>query len=229
METWTSYSLTDFLLFAPDTYFRLFERANAEFWPGHLVIAGAALWLLILLLDPARRSGGIVALLLAAVWALVAGVFFAHYYAQINPAAQWFAVGFGVQTVLLVLAAAVDTRHPLAQHGAESGFRIGLSLYFIALFIHPLAGLVAGRPWQGVEVFGIAPDPTALGTLGVVLMWKRNLVWLLVPIPLLWCAISAVTYIAMDIVSGTLPFLIAAAAILAVKLGHWNSDGQRSA
>jgi hypothetical protein len=51
-----------------------------------------------------------------------------------------------------------------------------------------------GRPWNQAEVFGMMPDPTALGTLGFALLLstpRRR--WLLVVIPLLWCAISGAT------------------------------------
>ena len=43
MPEWWTYSLTDFLLFSPDTYWRLFERYNEAIWP--LQIGAAALGL----------------------------------------------------------------------------------------------------------------------------------------------------------------------------------------
>ena len=47
------------------------------------------------------------------------------------------------------------------------------------------------------EVFGMAPDPTALFTLGLLLALPlRRVGWLLV-IPLVWCATSGATLWAM--------------------------------
>jgi hypothetical protein len=37
MSEWWSYTLSDFLLFSPRTYYRLFELHNAEWWPAHFV------------------------------------------------------------------------------------------------------------------------------------------------------------------------------------------------
>ena len=51
---------------------------------------------------------------------------------------------------------------------------------------------------SAVEVFGIAPDPTVVATLGVLLVARGRNAWLLLPIPLLWCAISGATLWAMD-------------------------------
>ena len=67
-----------------------------------------------------------------------------------------------------------------------------LGICLFGLFIHPLFGPLIGRSWLQVEVFGIAPDPTAITTLGVLLTaHPRN--WLLLIIPLLWCVISGAT------------------------------------
>ena len=41
-----------------------------------------------------------------------------------------------------------------------------------------------------MEIFGVAPDPTVMATLGVLLTAGRRVCWELLVIPLLWCAIS---------------------------------------
>ena len=50
MSEWWSYSLSDFLMFSPRTYYRLFELYNLALWPWH--IAGLALGLVVLALWP---------------------------------------------------------------------------------------------------------------------------------------------------------------------------------
>lgn len=51
-----------------------------------------------------------------------------------------------------------------------------------------------GRPAAQAEIFGLAPDPTAIACLGVLSVvaagrWRMTLAI----IPLLWCALSAAT------------------------------------
>ena len=92
METWTSYALSDFLMFSAASYFRRYELANAELWPGQPLLIAVAAWLWWSMRRPGPRSGLQVALLLAAVWAFVAGWFLYRHYAQINLAAGWFAL-----------------------------------------------------------------------------------------------------------------------------------------
>ena len=40
MAVWLSYTLSDFLLFTPHTYYRLFELYNRAVWPAHGVQPG---------------------------------------------------------------------------------------------------------------------------------------------------------------------------------------------
>ncbi|MDJ0780129.1 MAG: DUF6064 family protein [Gammaproteobacteria bacterium] len=216
MQDWASYALSDFLMFSPASYYRRYELANADLWPGQLLLAAAAITLLWALRRPGPRSGQWAALLLAAVWAMVAGLFLHRHYAQINLAADGFALVFLLQALLLlacglsptwrqrVLAARpVSTRHP------------GMLLFVYALLVHPLFGLLADRPWQGVELFGIAPDATALATLGILLTGSLAANWPLLIVPLTWCAISALTYLAMGHVHGIAPLVLAIAALVA--------------
>ena len=47
--------------------------------------------------------------------------------------------------------------------------RVGLGLLLWAVLVHPVLALAMGRPWVQAEVFGLAPDPTAIAVLGVLL------------------------------------------------------------
>lgn len=85
-----------------------------------------------------------------------------------------------------------------------------------AVALQPLIGPLVGRPWSQVEIFAIAPDPTVVATLGVLIHisgWKR---WLLLPIPLLWCLVSGATAWVMQSADAALMPLAAALAIAVV-------------
>src|SRR5262245_5212383 len=51
---------------------------------------------------------------------------------------------------------------------------IGIALCVYALALHPLIALVAGRPLHATEVVGLAPDPTASATLGLLSLAPRR-------------------------------------------------------
>ena len=72
MSEWWTYSLSDFLLFSPRTYYRLFELYNLAIWPTQL--AGLALGAAILVMLRTRTTwqGRIIMAVLALVWLWVA-------------------------------------------------------------------------------------------------------------------------------------------------------------
>jgi hypothetical protein len=50
-----------------------------------------------------------------------------------------------------------------------------------------------GQGWQSGEVFGLAPDPTAVATLAVTALWPGTGRWLLSIVPLAWCLATGLT------------------------------------
>lgn len=210
---WPGYSLEDFLLFSSATYYRLFELHNRAVWPGQLLAGVLGLAILGLLHRAgAAWRGRAVAAILAACWLWVAWAYLLGRYDTINWAARYFAAAFAFQAVLLAWSGlARDRLRPATGPAA----RAGVALLLFALLLQPLVGpLLAGRAWAGVELFAVAPDPTVLATLGVLLAADR-LPWELLPVPLLWCAVSGATAWAMD--SPDAP-LMPAAAVLTLAL-----------
>lgn len=192
MSDWWTYSLSDFLLFSPSTYFRLFALYNAAIWPAHLpaVALGAGV-LAVLARAAARWQVRLVCVLLAFVWLWVAWGYLLARYATINWAASYLAVTFAVQAGLF-LVMGMMVRQGGFVPSATGRRRLGLGLVGFALFVYPFITLMAGRSISQAEVFAIAPDPTVLATLGMVLMEPR-MHWGLFVIPCLWCGLSGLT------------------------------------
>jgi len=221
MTEWWTYRLQDFLMFAPRTYYRLFELANSELWPAHLPTFGIGVAVLVLSLAAARqpRCAPPACVLLALLWGWVAWAFLWQRYASINWAARGFAVGFALEGVLLLVYAATGVTHRAA--GPAGVRRVALGLWLLALVLHPAVAPLLGRPWLQAEWFGIAPDPTALATLGWLLQVSpavrspaaRLLAALTWGVPLLWCAISGATLLAMRSPAAV---LLPAAAVVAL-------------
>ena len=214
MSEWWTYSLTSFLLFSARTYYRLFELYNADVWPLQIVTLAAGLAILFLIVRGAAWSGRIVAAILAALWLFVAWAYLLERYDPINFAARYFAIGFALQALLLVWVGVIRDRLRF-----DSARWIGIALVIYALAIHPLTAPLSGRPWTQAEIFGLAPDPTVIATLGVLVAAARPH-WLLLIMPLLWCAISSLTLWTME--SAEAP-VIASSAAIALGVAAWKS------
>lgn len=188
MSEWWTYRPSDFLMFSPRTYHRLFELMNAAWWPLPWLLPLAGLVLVALAFTRHARLAGWA---WAAVWAFVGWAFHAERYAQVMTAAPWFAGAFCAQALLLVLVPVLV--RPVAAQPSITAW----GLWGLAFVAWPLSALAEGRPPAQVQVFGLAPDPTALATLGLLAAMRPS-PWWLWPLPLLWCAASALTLATMD-------------------------------
>ena len=195
MSEWWTYELSDFLLFSPRTYYRLFELYNREIWPGQLVALAAGILLLALLRSPGLWPSRTIFAVLGACWLWVAWGYHYARYASINWAASYFAMAFAVEAVLLT---ALGVGRGLVLRPPARWVRwCGIALVVFGLAVQPLIGPLVGRPWSQTEILGIAPDPTVVATLGVLALASGWPKWLLLPIPILWCLVSGAITLAM--------------------------------
>ena len=212
MSEWWTYSLRDLLLFSPQTYYRQFELHNAEWWPLPLITLALGLALPLLLRRGTAPTGRLVVTALALAWLWVAWAFHWQRYAAINFAGGYLALAFTVEALLLLWTA--TTRGSLQFEAvSKPRYYAGMGVLLYALLVHPLIGPLQGRSLAQAEVFGMAPDPTTLATLGILLLAGRRRFWLLAPIPLLWCLLSGATLWAMEAADF---FIMPLAAMLAI-------------
>lgn len=212
MSEWWTYRPGSFLMFSPQVYDRLFEAHNRAWWPLPLLALALGVLVLGLLLLRHPRAGKTAALLLAAGWLFVGWGYFIQRYADIHLAGTPIAIACIAQALLLLWFGGMRARTgPDGAPGGAIDARAGVLLFTLAL-AWPLLAPVAGRPWMQAEVIGIAPDPTALATLGLLLA-SRAPAWALLPVPLLWLAFSGATLASMGDARAA---LLAALLLLAV-------------
>ncbi|HKP22897.1 MAG TPA: DUF6064 family protein [Dongiaceae bacterium] len=188
-----SYRLSDFLLFSPRVYWRMFELHNQALWPLPLATLALGIAALALVLLRPQQSERWIAILLAILWAWVGWSFVWERYATINWTAAYAAPFFAIEAAMLAIVGGLG-RFALDPRGARG---IGGVLLVTLALGYPLLALVFGRSWQGAEFFGTAPDPTAIATLGFLIMARGRSVLAFYPIPLLWCLMSGLTLWAM--------------------------------
>lgn len=210
MSEWWTYTLSDFLMFSQRSYYRMIALYNEAVWPAHLPALVAGLVVIGYVARPEPRTRRIALLVLAVAWAWIAWAYHLQRYADINTAGPWFALASGVQALLLCFMA-------LRPHGAAPARlqkQVALGLTGLAVIGYPLLALGSSSGWSRAEVFGIAPDPTAVATLGVLLTFRAHSVgWL---IPLASCAVSGATLMELRV---GYAWLLPTFGILAVAAG----------
>ena len=205
MSEWWTYRLSDFLMFSPRTYYRLFELYNDGIWPAQ--IAALALGLAALWLIGRGTHGRVAAAIFAMAWIFVAWAYHWERYATINMAAPYYAIGFAVEALLLAWVG-VKRDGPRFERPAGPAGHLGVAMLVAGIAFYPLLAPLFGRSWWQAEIFGIASDPTAIATVGALLLATGRSPLLLV-LPLLWCAISAATLWTMESAEAAVPGLVA--------------------
>ena len=192
MDEWWTYGIAELILFTPETYFRLFELYHREWWPMQLACLVMAVVILLCLWLKPTRGGRVIAILLAASWAWVGWAFLHARFAAIHWVADWYAVAFVIQALLLFV-------YGLSRRGMEfetgNTVRAGIGIFVLlgVLLVMPATAHLTGREWMEAELFAMTPDATALATLGLLLLAKgRFTVWLVV-IPVAWCFVTGAT------------------------------------
>jgi len=212
MPEWWTYTLSDFLMFSPRTYYRMLERYNAAVWPGQIPALALGLAILALLRWPSARQGRILSGVVAVLWGWIAWAFLWKRYATINWPATYFAGGFAVEALLLGWIGTARGRLSFRLERDPASV-LGIALFVFAVAVYPSLAMLFGRPWRQAELFGIMPDPTVLATLGLLLLAAGRPHWGLLAVPILWCLISGATLLAIGSPDA---WLLPVAAVLAI-------------
>jgi Family of unknown function (DUF6064) len=216
MPEWWSYSLSDFLLFSPRTYYRLLARYNESVWPAQVLTLSLGFGILVLLLRPRSWQGRAISLVLAALWSWIAWAFLWQRYATINWMARYVVPLFAIEALLLAWLGA--RQRPMFRVTHDPAGLIGLGLFLLSLLLYPMIARLAERDWAQAEVFGIAPDATVIATLGLLLLTDGRLRWSLFPVPILWSVLTGATLWAMNSPEAWIPLV---AALLVPAAAFW--------
>jgi hypothetical protein len=220
MPEWWTYTLTDFLMFSPQVYFRQFELHNRALWPAQLLTLGVGAAILLALLRRDEKQLRLLVAVLGGLWIWISWAFFWDRYAMINWGAVYVAPFVAAEGVLLIWIGLARGRLALPAT-ADAPRRAAIGLFAAALALYPFVAPLSGRSWLSAEVFGIAPDPTAVATLALLAVTRGRSRWLSMPIPLLWCMLSAATLWTMEAGGFFLPIAGALASVaLAMARGR---------
>jgi len=175
--------------FTPEAFFAVFAAYNQALWPlpvlAELLGLGAA-GLAVVQRGWADRA---VAAILALLWLFMGAGYHLAFFTAINPMAYAFGALFLVEGILLAWYGVWQGGWRLGSlSGARGWIAGGLALY--ALVIYPLVGLLGNHPYPNTPLFGVAPCPTTVFTLALLLLTRDGMPWLLTAIPLAWAGIG---------------------------------------
>jgi hypothetical protein len=202
------------LPFTIEEFLQVFQDYNAAIWPAQ--IFAEAIGIVILAALFVRRDGSLSVAMaaLGVLWAFTGIGYHLMFFARINPLAPVFAGFFVVQAFLFVLAA---IRPGNLRLSAAPTLRwvLGLAAIVYAMAVYPVMGIWAGHGGMAGPMFGVAPCPTTIFTLGILMMTRGRWVVLLSIIPVLWSLIGLAAALQLGIPED-LGLPVAGAVLIAV-------------
>ncbi len=165
-----------------------YAQYNAAAWPGQPVALLLALAALGLAAWPRRGGGRIIGAILAAFWLWCGLVFFPRTMAPLDFMAPVYGWVFVFQAALLAWALVWRRRTFRFRPEAASGAALAIAAG--ALFGLPALSVFGGAGWAGARIVGLAPGPTVLFTLALLLLTEGRWRWLLMVVPLAWCLLA---------------------------------------
>jgi Family of unknown function (DUF6064) len=170
-------------------FFAVFADYNAAMWPLQIVAYGLGVLAVIALWLRGGLAKQVILAVLAILWAVNGIGYHFLFFSEINPVAKGFAGFFVLQSILF--AASIFIANDL-RFQVRANFRsaAGLSLIVYALLIYELLGYWAGHGMMAGPLFGVAPCPTTIFTIGMLLLARgKGVAWLSV-IPIMWSLVG---------------------------------------
>lgn len=191
-------TLSRLVPFTRDVFLGGVGRYNEAVWPVQI-----AAYLLVLLalwcaLRPFPGSGRLISAVLAAAWIWTGVAYYMLHQAQINWAAWALGVVFTLQGLAFLVTGVFRGRVGFRFAG-DSASWASLVLIAAAAVLYPLIGTGVGQGWPRMPLVGVAPGPTLVWTLGMLLLAVPRAPWHLLFIPLLWSLTGAAGAVLLDL------------------------------
>lgn len=202
------------LPFNIEEFLKVFQDYNSAIWPAQML--ALAIGFVILAALFVRRDGSrrVTMAALGVLWAFTGIGYHLMFFARINPLAPVFAGFFVGQAVLFVVAVIRPGDIRLSAALILQSI-LGLAAIVYAMAVYPVLGIWAEHGGMAGPMFGVAPCPTTIYTLGILMMTRgRWVVWLSI-IPILWSLVGLAAALQLGI-SEDLGLPVAGAVLIAV-------------
>ncbi|GGC16864.1 hypothetical protein GCM10011494_39690 [Novosphingobium endophyticum] len=202
------------LPFTRDRFFELFAAYNEAIWPAIPIFYLLAMIATLAAWRRHPQAGCVVSGALAVMWAWAGLVYHGLFFTRINPAAWAFAFGFLLQAVIWAFQAGSRTAFGFEDRSPVRAMA-GWAMIAYALLVYPALGLLSGEAYPALPMFGVAPCPLVIFTLGLM-TWASKVHWWVWIVPLVWAIIGGSAAILLSVPQDwALP--IAALAALALR------------
>lgn len=206
-----------------EEFFALLETYNVVYWPVHVVTFLLGVTAVVLALKKATGFDRIISGILASLWLWSGVIFLIVFFGPSTPMifgitvpGFWYAAGalFIIQSIVFLYFGVI--RRSIA-YGSDGNpyATVGLVAIAYAMIVYPIIGYITGHPIPGYPLFGSAPCPVTIFTVGMLLLTNRRMPRLVPIIPLIWGLMGILAVVVFSVwadvglfAAGILGFLI---------------------
>lgn len=186
------------LPFTEDQFFGIFEIYNRAIWPAQIAAYMLGALAIGFAFSRAPYRGRLISAVLAIFWLWMGIAYHWVYFSAINDAAHLFGFMFILQGLLFAWFGVIKGRPSFAFQNNLSGWA-GVVLILYAMAVYPLIGVTLGHGYPKSPMFGVAPCPTTIFTLGLLLWASAAVPWTLIVVPILWTVIGFTAAFLLDV------------------------------
>lgn len=185
------------LPFTRPEFLQVFADYNTAIWPLQIVTWALGFFAAACLLARPGWADRVVATTLGIFWLIMAVGYQVSFFSAINGAAYVFGALFLLMAMVFFIEGTVRNRlHFTQTHGPRGSLAAATMIY--ALLIYPLLGLLLTHPYPQTPMFGVAPCPTTIFTLGILMLLHYQHRLLVAAIPLLWSMVGGSAALLLD-------------------------------
>jgi len=190
-----------------DDFFNTLQSYNEAFWPMIIITFLLGAVVTYLAAGKHRSSGKAISAIMSVLWIWSGLVFFIIYFGPMDAEflglvlpGVWYVGGvlFLIQGVLFLL---LGVAKPSLSFKVGEDWRsaVGAVIVTYAMVIYPVIGFLTGYEFPRYPVFGIAPCPLTIFTLGLLQWSDRKLPIAITVIPFIWGLMGIMPVLALNV------------------------------
>lgn len=177
------------LPFTVDQFLGVFRDYNISIWPIQIAAYILGISAAVLAFSDKEKKDRIISFILSILWLWNGVVYHLINFSRINKLAYLFGILFLVQGFLFFFYGTIKNK---IAFGPKNNYLsiIGTLFIIYAAVIYPLIGYILGHGYPYSPQLGVAPCPTTILTLGLILLAGEVMPLKVIWIPLLWSLIG---------------------------------------
>lgn len=175
--------------FTVEQFFAVFRNYNEAIWPVQVLAYVLGILALVLAYREGKMSNRIISGILAIFWIWMGLFYHIFHFSVINPAAWGFGIVFILQGLLFLVAGTLLNKLTF-RFTVKPLPIVGAIFILYAMVIYPVLGMYFGHLYPAAPMFGVAPCPATIFTIGILLWTTDQVPGYILIIPFLWSLIG---------------------------------------